>query len=276
MMMNIGAMPGGPHPHPHHPHPHHPHAHFHDDDDGFDGPFMMGGPPGMLGPFANIFQLFGAPPGGVAGDAVYTQEALDRIMTQLMEQHQAGNAPGPASEQAIESLPKRIITKEDQGESGKAECSICMDEVELGGTVTVLPCSHWFHFECVKAWLSEHDTCPHCRQGIMPKEGEGNASNIPRSPSQAPLNDMNSPQATRPAGMPGAFPFPRQNSGGSVRGSGTPQSPFVVPDSPQTSRRRSSTGEQRRTSSGGGLFSRMRDTFGRGSSSGNGGEGRSG
>src|SRR4051794_21961977 len=38
---------------------------------------------------------------GVAGDAVYTQEALDRVISQLMEQHTGGNAPGPAPEGAI-------------------------------------------------------------------------------------------------------------------------------------------------------------------------------
>ncbi len=265
MMMNIGVpdghmMHGGPGGHP-----------WHDDDmhPGFPPFIMAGGPPGMPGPFANLFSLFG-PPGGVAGDAVYTQEALDRIMTQLMEQHQTGNAPGPASEAAIAALPKREITKEDQADSGKAECSICMDEVDLGATVTVLPCNHWFHHDCIKAWLTEHDTCPHCRQGIMPKEGEGPRSSVPRSPGEAPLNNMNSPQFTRPVGtMPGAYPFPRQNSGG---GGGTAQNPFVVPDSP-SSPRRTNTGD---SSSGGGVFSRMRDAYGRGNSSGGGDGGSSG
>ena len=41
---------------------------------------------------------------------------------------------------------------------------------DVGDTVTVLPCSHWFHHECIRAWLGEHDTCPHCRKGIMPRD----------------------------------------------------------------------------------------------------------
>lgn len=271
MMQNIGAAPrgqfgGGPTTHPYHDHDMHP---------GFAGPFVMGGgpggPPGQagFGPFGNLMQLFGVG-NGVAGDAVYTQEALDRIMTQLMEQHQAGNAPGPASDAAIQSLPDRAITLKDQGENGKAECSICMDEVELDGIVTVLPCTHWFHRDCIKAWLTEHDTCPHCRQGIMPKEGEGTRSSVPRSPSQTPLHDMRSPQYTRPANMPGAYPFPAQNAGS---GSGTAQSPYVVPDSPGSERRRSAN------ASGGnaGVFGRMRETFGRGSGgAGGAADGRSG
>jgi hypothetical protein len=52
------------------------------------------------------------------------------------------------------------------GADGKAECSICMDAVELGTEVTVLPCTHWFHYNCIEPWLSQHNTCPHCRRSI--------------------------------------------------------------------------------------------------------------
>ena len=122
------------------------------------------------------------------GDAVYSQEALDRIISQLMEQNQS-NAPGPASAEAISSLPQKEITKEDLDETtGKADCSICMDEALIGSQVTVLPCSHWFHADCIKAWLGEHDTCPHCRQGIMPEDGPENATR-PREPGQTARNN---------------------------------------------------------------------------------------
>ena len=87
------------------------------------------------------------------------------------------------------------------GSDGKAECSVCMDNVELGDEVTLLPCSHWFHEACVGAWLKEHDTCPHCRQGIMPKDapGEGADSNTgPRSPNQEPRNSL--PPLSAPTG----------------------------------------------------------------------------
>jgi E3 ubiquitin-protein ligase RNF115/126 len=150
---------------------------------------------------ATLFQLLNnlAPPGGVHGDAVYSQEALDRIVSQLMEQHQTGNAPGPATEAAIRSLPSRPIVEADAGDSGSADCSICMDTIPLGDSVTVLPCSHWFHHECIRAWLGEHDTCPVCRKGIMPRdsatEGEG-----ARTSTQAPLHDHS------PAAAPAATP----------------------------------------------------------------------
>ena len=126
------------------------------------------------------------PANAAHGDAVFTEEALDRVISQFMEAN-GSSAPGPASAAAIAALPKKLVDKSMMGNDGKAECSVCMDNVEIGDQVTVLPCQHWFHGECVGAWLKEHDTCPHCRQGIMPKNASDEATS-PRSPSQEPRN----------------------------------------------------------------------------------------
>lgn len=256
MLTNIGVFPGLPnqHQHPHHHDPHNPHG---------GGPFAGPQNDGMFP--ANLFQLLGLPPGmagGVHGDAVYSQEALDRIVTQLMEQHTSGNAPGPASSSAIESLPTRQITREDTGESSDtADCSICMDGVPLGAQVTVLPCKHWFHADCVRAWLQEHDSCPHCRQGIVAKdsnaEGQTGQGGRVRGEDEQPLHDQNAWQ------VPGAFPD------STTGGRGTRESPFTVPESSRGVR--GSAG----SSSAAGVFGRMRDAFGGGSDSSGAGPGSS-
>jgi hypothetical protein len=228
MMANIGAVGGpgfggGPRP---------------------GGPVFMGAGGGPMG-LNDIFSLLGMPPDGQHGDAVYSQQALDRVITQLMEQHQTGNAPPPASAEAIDSLPKRQITTEDLDEKGQADCSICMDAAEIGSEVTVLPCSHWFHKECITAWLIEHDTCPHCRQGIMPKD-DTNASR-PRDPNQAPHHDMHSPQYQRGASQ---YPFPTPG-----QGDGSQTNPFTLPESPDQQRSNAPPANS------GGMFSRMREAF---------------
>ena len=121
-------------------------------------------------------------PGNAAhGDFVDTEEAFNRVLDQMMEHAQGSSAPGPASEAAIAALPKKAADKSMMGSDGKAECSVCMDAVNIGDQVTVLPCKHWFHGDCVGAWLKEHDTCPHCRQGITPKDGNDQS---PRSSEQ--------------------------------------------------------------------------------------------
>ncbi|KAI1834324.1 hypothetical protein DTO006G1_446 [Penicillium roqueforti] len=125
-----------------------------------------------------------------SGDAVYSQEELDRVITQLVDNPGGtSTAAPPASDAAVQALPKKKITEEMMGSEGKAVCSICMDNVELGLEVTVLPCAHWFHYNCIHAWLTQHDTCPHCRRSINSNTtgGEGTPENpvvIRDSPEQ--------------------------------------------------------------------------------------------
>jgi len=161
------------------------------------------GPGGPMNPFMLLGPLFGNlnPANAAHGDAVFTQEALDRVISQLMEQNVSSNAPGPASEAAIHSLPKKRVDQDVLGSDGKAECSICMDNVIIGDEVTVLPCTHWFHGDCVTSWLKEHDTCPHCRSSIMKEsaarptqEASGAQSPAPEGSSRNPYVIPGSPE----------------------------------------------------------------------------------
>ncbi|KAL4920186.1 hypothetical protein BDW62DRAFT_199271 [Aspergillus aurantiobrunneus] len=110
------------------------------------------------------------------GDAVYSQEELDRVITQLVEQNGNRSAAPPASQDAINALPKKSADAEMVGSEGGSECSICMDTVKVGDEVTVLPCTHWFHPQCIEMWLNQHNTCPHCRRGIDPTSAAPDAT----------------------------------------------------------------------------------------------------
>jgi E3 ubiquitin-protein ligase RNF115/126 len=147
-----------------------------------DGPNIGGLPPGLQGLFAAMLN----PANARSGDAVYSQEALDQIISTLMEQHPTSNAPGPASPDAIAALPKKNLTEKELGPEGKGECSVCMDDVTIGTEVIALPCSHWFHETCASMWLGEHNTCPICRKGIDAAESSGSASPNNRPASQTP------------------------------------------------------------------------------------------
>ena len=124
-----------------------------DDDDGSLeaslGPNQLGSPPQRLrvvGHDGHVFDL---------GDYLADDDEISEFVHPPSTQ--------PASSSAINSLPTKQITEADKGEDGKASCSICMEEVPVGTTVTNMPCGHWFHFECIKAWLEENGTCPLCR-----------------------------------------------------------------------------------------------------------------
>lgn len=231
-------------------------------------------------PFSAIFSSLLNPGAAAHGDAVYTQEALDRVISQLMEANTTSSAPGPATEDAIASLPTKKLDMSMLDDEGKAECSVCMDDVPVGTEVTELPCSHWFHGQCVTAWLSEHDTCPICRKGISKPVG----SNGRRSPVPEGLPSWRRPTASN---MPGSF-----GGASSLSPDGTAQNPFhVSSDAPGPSsspsrprsrrlsgvdlgRRRSRGGDAAGAGSehsdgngnGGGLSGRVRGWFG-GSSS---------
>ncbi|KAK1755796.1 hypothetical protein QBC47DRAFT_401960 [Echria macrotheca] len=144
------------------------------------------------------------PAAAVHGDAVYTQEALDRIITSLMENNTQSNAAPPASQAAIDSLEKKRVDDKMLGVEGKAECTICMDEIPKGEEVTVLPCTHWFHGECVTLWLKEHNTCPICRASIDQRGSQSSSS----QPTPQPA----SPQSATPSS---AFPASSSIFGGS-------------------------------------------------------------
>ena len=46
-------------------------------------------------------------------------------------------------------------------------CVICMDTYMKGDTVNGLPqCSHYFHVNCIKAWLVGSNACPVCRSTV--------------------------------------------------------------------------------------------------------------
>jgi E3 ubiquitin-protein ligase RNF115/126 len=160
---------------------------------------------GLHGLFAGLLN----PANAVSGDAVYSQEALDRIISTLMEQHPTSNAPGPASAEAIAALPKKKIDEKMLGPEGKAECSVCMDDVVLDEEVVSLPCSHWFHEACVKAWLSEHNTCPICRTGVA-RDGTAlpSGANTPASPGNGDGQNNRNPFE----GLEGLPPYSRRST----------------------------------------------------------------
>ncbi|CAI7651374.1 unnamed protein product [Penicillium crustosum] len=194
-----------------------------------------------------------------SGDAVYSQEELDRVISQLIETNGGtSTAAPPASDAAVQALPKKKVNEEMMGSEGKAVCSICMDNVELGLEVTVLPCTHWFHFNCIHAWLTQHDTCPHCRRSIN--------TNIPgrEGTCENPVVIQDSPDQPR---------SPRRHSSARTTRSGqsslsslqTRLSPRIsprqspTPEGGQSSNRRSSRGEG---GSGGGFTNWFTNRFG--------------
>ncbi|KAF7544070.1 hypothetical protein G7Z17_g10239 [Cylindrodendrum hubeiense] len=160
---------------------------------------FAGGPvPGFARSLHDILNLLN-PANAMAGDAVYSQEALDRIITGLMEANPQSNAAPPATEAALQNLPRKPVDKEMLGNDDKTECTICIDEMKEGETVIFLPCKHWFHEACVVLWLKEHNTCPICRTPIEKNDRSNNSNNN---------NGGDNPNAGQSSARPSLFPTP--------------------------------------------------------------------
>ncbi|KAG5523381.1 hypothetical protein RHGRI_035258 [Rhododendron griersonianum] len=70
---------------------------------------------------------------------------------------------------------ERVISGED------AVCCICLAKYAENDELRELPCSHFFHVECVDKWLKINASCPLCKYEVG--ESNGNASPSARNSS---------------------------------------------------------------------------------------------
>jgi hypothetical protein len=70
-----------------------------------------------------------------------------------------------------------------QSSDNETECLICFEPFAAGDIVSwSSACEHVSHHACIKAWLLRHDSCPSCRETILPM-------NTPADPSADPPAD---------------------------------------------------------------------------------------
>ncbi|KAJ6621076.1 hypothetical protein B0H10DRAFT_2018562 [Mycena sp. CBHHK59/15] len=146
------------------------------------------------------------PQPGRMGDYVFNQEALDQIITQLMENSNSSR-PVPATEEIIENLPREVL--EVGSTTLEKDCAICKDQFKLDTEdpdeqiVVTLPCLHPFHEPCILPWLKSSGTCPVCRHALIPQP-EHHAP-PPAAGSGTGPNARRGPPSPGPAGAGGSL-----------------------------------------------------------------------
>ncbi|XP_044482223.1 E3 ubiquitin-protein ligase SIRP1-like [Mangifera indica] len=88
----------------------------------------------------------------------------------LLLQHLAENDPNrygtpPAQKEAVEAMPSVKVAE-------TSECSVCLEDFEIGEEVKEMPCKHKFHSGCILPWLELHSSCPVCRYQMPADESK--------------------------------------------------------------------------------------------------------
>ncbi|KAF3341453.1 RING-H2 finger protein ATL39-like protein [Carex littledalei] len=99
---------------------------------------------------------------------------IRRIRRRRMESYNMPSPPEPSSldPTQIASLPTNQYTRRGKEDEPASDCTICLNEVDEGDAVRVLPvCLHLFHKDCIDLWLEKNNTCPVCRTGVIPSTG---------------------------------------------------------------------------------------------------------
>ncbi|PBK76860.1 uncharacterized protein ARMOST_09462 [Armillaria ostoyae] len=168
-------------------------------DPGIDGSLMaqylmtlLGGSTGSLNEM--FARGFGTEHGRM-GDYVFNQEALDEIITQLMESN--AHHPVPATEQIMEKLPREVLVLGSP--TLHKDCAVCKEQFSLETedpdelVVVTLPCSHPFHQPCILPWLKSSGTCPVCRHQLIPQPEHHSQP----GPSQTSSNNLRTASRSR-------------------------------------------------------------------------------
>ena len=60
----------------------------------------------------------------------------------------------------------RVIAEEALQGDLLNECSICLDNFDVGQKISELSCHHLFHKECLEQWMQDNHNCPLCRLSV--------------------------------------------------------------------------------------------------------------
>ncbi|CAM8886554.1 unnamed protein product [Rhodiola kirilowii] len=141
----------------------------------------------LINPFNQTIVLQGSYDGqgqnhssvGLLGDYAIGQN-LDLLLQHLIENDPNRYGTPPAKKEAVGAMPT-VKVKDN------LQCSICLDDFEMGADAKEMPCKHKFHDGCIFRWLELHSSCPVCRYQLSADD-----SKVHLDASQTNINPNNS------------------------------------------------------------------------------------
>lgn len=88
------------------------------------------------------------------GDYAWGNAGFDAVITQLLNNLDGSNSgPPPMPKDQVDTLPTVKIS-DDQVKNTNLQCTVCMDDFQVGDSARQLPCEHFFHQDCIVPWLN--------------------------------------------------------------------------------------------------------------------------
>ncbi|XP_022746858.1 E3 ubiquitin-protein ligase SIRP1-like [Durio zibethinus] len=109
----------------------------------------------------------------------------DRLLQYLAENDPNRYGTPPAQKEAVEAMP--TVTVEDS-----VQCSVCLEDIEIGSEAKEMPCKHKFHARCISPWLELHSSCPVCRYQLPSDDSKIEANVTRNSEGRVGSNDAQS------------------------------------------------------------------------------------
>lgn len=103
-------------------------------------------------------------PIGSLGD-YFIGPGLDMLLQHLAENDPNRYGTPPAQKEVVEALPAVTIDE-------TLQCSVCLEDFEIGTEAKEMPCKHKFHSGCILPWLELHSSCPVCRHQLPSDESK--------------------------------------------------------------------------------------------------------
>ncbi|CDY26096.1 BnaC06g11000D [Brassica napus] len=103
-------------------------------------------------------------PDGSSLSDYFIGPGFEALLQRLAENDPNRYGTPPARKEDVESLATVKI------QEPSLQCSVCLDDFEVGAEAKQMPCKHNFHADCLLPWLELHSSCPVCRYQLPTDE----------------------------------------------------------------------------------------------------------
>ncbi|KAK1421566.1 hypothetical protein QVD17_24005 [Tagetes erecta] len=127
---------------------------------------------------------------------------LEQLLQNLAENDPNRYGTPPAQKEAVEAMPT-VTIKENS-----FQCSVCLEDIEIGTQAREMPCKHTFHGDCILPWLELHSSCPVCRYQMPADESKINREQQQQQQQQQSRGMPNAETGNGERQISFSFPWP--------------------------------------------------------------------